>query len=183
MKIILSVIFILISLAPESEPQEYDYWKNAPIQGNKIFSICFTLHQIGYAVSNRNEVFESLDSGYTWVYKTADYRNDKTVPKDTLWSADIYCSVMQSTDGGLNWSAYTKEEQEHFCRVYFKNDNTGFQTADEFLNKVTSVISNYISNKNISSLVDYPQQCTEYYSSENEGWALGWCLRNFKKRN
>ncbi len=152
-------------------------------EGNKIFSICFTQHQIGYAVSIRNEVFESFDSGYTWIFKSADYHPNKTAPKDTLWSADIYCSVMRSTDGGLNWSAYTKEEQEHFCGVYFKNENTGYQTADEFLNKVTSVISNYIIKKNISSLIDYPQQCTEYYVSESEGWALGWCLRNFKKRN
>ncbi len=32
MKIILSVIFILMSLTPESEAQEYDYWKNAPVR-------------------------------------------------------------------------------------------------------------------------------------------------------
>ena len=183
MKSLLNAIIILFLLSSESIPQQYDYWMNAPIKGRKIFSICFTSLQNGYAVSNRGEIFESVDSGNTWIYKSAEYNPEKPNYQDIIWSADIYCSVLRSTDGGLNWSAYTKEAQEHFCGVYFKNENTGYQTADEFLNKVSSMIFDYLNNKNITSLIDSPQQCTEYYTNENEGWALGWCLRNFNMRN
>jgi hypothetical protein len=182
MKAILNVIILLFLLSFKILPQENDYWKNAPVEGNRIYSICFIDQQNGYAVSPNNENFITTDSGITWDYlegknENSDLKNDRIT-----WSANIYCSVMQTTDGGKSWSTYSKEKQDHFCKVYLKDPNAGYQTAYEFLNKVTSTIFTSINNNNIHSLIDNPQQCTEYYCNEVEGWALGWCMKEFKMR-
>ena len=55
-------------------PQEKDYWKNAPIEGSKIYSIGFTDQENGYAISANNEMFVTTDSGSNW-----KFINDKKV--------------------------------------------------------------------------------------------------------
>jgi hypothetical protein len=88
---------------------------------------------------------------------------------------------MKTTDGGISWYPYDEEKQEHFCGVYLKDENTGYKVASEFLNKVTMEINYYYLTNKLDSILDHPQQCTEYYKSPDEGWALGWCIRNFNK--
>ena len=181
MKIIIKVILISISLSYIITPQQYDYWKNASAVGSRIYSICFTDQQNGYAVSTKGEIFESSDSGNTWFFRSQNLQTKSPVNKNILWSADIYCSVMQTNDGGLSWSAYDKEAQEHFCGVYLKDNNSGYKIANEFLNKVTAKIFASYREDEFTKLINQPQQCTEYYSNEKDGWAIGWCLKNFNQ--
>ena len=126
MKTILKVLLTFIFLSFTVTPQHYDYWKNAPVEGSMIYSIFFTNQQKGYAVSSKGEIFESSDSGNTWFFKSQSLKSKGPENKNNLWSADIYCSVMHTNDGGLSWSAYDKEAQEHFCGVYLKDNNSGY---------------------------------------------------------
>ena len=87
---------------------------------------------------------------------------------------------MNTTDGGLNWFQYSKEKQDHFCKVYLKDPNVGYKTASEFLNIVSSKILSCIRNNAVETLEKKPQQCTEYFINEAEGWALGWCSKKIK---
>lgn len=179
MKIIFQVLLKLFLISITIISQQYDYWKNASIGENKIYFICFTNEQNGYACSFSDELFVTSDSGNTWNFKSKNSDLEKPECKDILWSAEIYCSVMQTTDGGENWSPYSKERQEHFCGVYLKDINSEYKIANEFLNKVTTKIFISSRNNELTNLKQ-PQQCTEYYTNENEGWALGWCIKNFK---
>ena len=159
--------------------QTNDYWKNAPINRTNIYSVYFVYERNGYAISYENKPFQTTDNGVTWNIKETgkmpEFRAD-----EFFWSGEIYCSAMETTDGGINWVPYTSGVQEHFCRVYMKDPNVDYKTASEFLNTVTSKILLCITNEDITSIANKPQQCAEYYTNENEGWALGWCLRNFK---
>jgi len=85
---------------------------------------------------------------------------------------------MQSTDGGENWTPYPKKKEEHFCAVYFKDENTGWKVAEEFLQKVVSTITTYLSNDNWENEIGMPQKCREYYTDMNTGWWVGWCYNN-----
>lgn len=171
-----SILCLTIFSASIVLSQSNNYWSNAPVEGNKIYSICFDEMQNGIAISYRDELFVSLDSGKSWKY--SPYKNTFEI-KDTAWSGDIYCAIMQTTDGGINWNPYESEMQEHFCNVYFNDQNTGYKIAEEFLYKVTAQVKLSLVEEKISSLINNPQQCTEYYKNEDEGWALGWCLKNF----
>jgi hypothetical protein len=180
MKVILKVMLILISLSYGITPQQYNYWNGAPVEGSKIYSICFTDQRNGYAVSTSNEIFITTDSGMTWKYRLDDLEIKKSNNDKIIWSADIYCSIMKTTDGGANWLPYSKEKQDHFCKVYLKDPNVGYCTAYEFLKKVTEKIFINIKSNAIVKLINQPQQCTEYYSNESEGWALGWCVKDLQ---
>jgi len=180
MRKILNVIFVLILFYSPIAPQENDYWKNAPVEGSKIYSICFTDQENGYAISANNELFETTDTGLNWKFIIDKKVIDKPPTNNSLWSADIYCSVLQTTDGGSSWLPYTKERQEHFCKVFLKDPNVDYKTASEFLAKVTKDILDSLSKNKTEGLIDHPKQCTEYYSNENEGWALGWCAKELK---
>jgi len=180
MRKILNVIFILILFYSPIAPQENDYWKNTPIEGSKIYSIWFTDQENGYAISANNEMFVTTSSGSNWKFINDKKVIDKSPANNSLWSADIYCSVLQTTDGGSSWLPYTKERQEHFCKVYLKDPNVDYKTASEFLAQVTKDILDSLSKNNTEGLINHPKQCTEYYSSENEGWALGWCVKELK---
>jgi hypothetical protein len=180
MKTIYMMILILIFLQTNYLTQTNDYWKDAPTEGTRIYSIFFTTQQEGFAVSKNNELFVSTNAGNTWNLKETNSRISVPVNNDYLWSSEIYCSAMQTKDGGNTWFPYSPQMQEHFCRVYLKDPNVDYKTASEFLNTVTSKILLCITNEDITSIANKPQQCAEYYTNENEGWALGWCLRNFK---
>jgi hypothetical protein len=180
MKIIIEILIVLLLLTSILIAQENDYWKNAPIEGSKIYSIGFTDQENGYAISANNEMFITTDSGSHWKFINDKKAVDKSSANNSLWSADIYCSVLQTTDGGISWLPYTNEQQEHFCKVYLKDPNVDYKTASEFLAKVTKDIVGSLSKNKTEGLINHPKQCTEYYSSENEGWALGWCVKELK---
>lgn len=177
MKYLIYLTWILLTV--QSYPQETSYWKNAPTDGLKVYSIYLLNHQNVLAVSGTNEIFSSTDEGTSWQYE-GNMGSEAADSSNIQWSADIYCAALQTSDGGVSWSPYTKEKQEHFCLIFLKDPNVGYQTAYEFLHKVTSKILNKIQNEDIISLIGKPQQCTEYYFNQEEGWALGWCLKNFK---
>ena len=88
--------------------------------------------------------------------------------------------MLQTTDGGSSWLPYTKEKQEHFCKVYLKDPNVDYKTASEFLAKVTKDILDSLSKNKTEGLINHPKQCTEYYSNENEGWALRLVCKRIK---
>ena len=176
---IIYMMMILVYIPSNYLTQTDDYWKNAPTNGTRIYSIFFITEKEGFAVSKNNELFVSTDAGSTWNLKETNTKISIPVNDDFLWSAEIYCSAMQTKDGGISWVPYSLQMQEHFCRVYLKDPNVDYKTAYEFLNTVTSKILSGIINNNIASIVNEPQQCTEYYTNENEGWALGWYLKNF----
>lgn len=179
MKIIYAIILIIILLTSWLTAQQNDYWKNANVTGKKIYSISFADQQNGFAVSTDKEFFLTNDAGLTWEKTTIKNEQLKFDQINNIWTADIYCSVMQSTDGGENWISYKGEKQDHFCKVYLKDPNVDYKTASEFLSKVTSNIFSKISVNQIDDLINHPQQCTEYYCNESEGWALGWCIKAF----
>lgn len=161
-------------------PQEKDYWVNAEPGTVKIFSISFKNELNGNAVSAEGDLLITVDGGESWKFKSSNYHVIAESKEKYLWEADIYCSVMKTTDSGETWFPYKKEFQEHFCGVYLKDRNTGYNIASEFLNKVAAKIFSCYENHKLNLLIDTPQQCTEYYSNGSEGWALGWCVKNLK---
>ena len=122
-KVILSVI-VLFSFSFVSFAQSKTYWSDAPNNGTKIYSIQFIDSQNGFAKSKLGELLKSTDGGITWKLDSNNILAAAT--SKTEWFADIYCSIMFTTDGGTNWLPYNDKDQDHFCQVYFKNDNTGW---------------------------------------------------------
>ncbi len=177
MKFIYLIILLLSFFLTLQNQQKSGYWKNAPLNGTHIYTIYFT-SETGYAVSYFDNLFISTDYGETW-HRENISEMSKIKAGEFAWSAEIYCSAMKTTDGGNNWIPYTSEMQEHFCRVYLNDPNSGYQAAEEFLNTVTKKIFSSIEKEEIEILKNHPQQCTEYYSNKDEGWALGWCLKDF----
>lgn len=175
-------LIILALLILSSAPaQDTDYWSNAPTGKTKIYTITFIDEQNGLAKSAEGDVLTTNDGGRSWIpYNNLTFVSAKTSPQ-ILWNAEVYCSIMKTTDGGNVWIPYEEEKQEHFCGVYLKDVNTGYRVASDFLNKVTNEILACYEKDKIDSLVDHPQQCTEYYSNADEGWALGWCVKNLIK--
>jgi hypothetical protein len=172
---LMSALIILVS----TPAQDYDYWANAPAGKIKIFSISFVDDQNGVAKSAEGEVLATADGGRSWAPDNEIiFAGEKSSPQ-ILWGTDVYCSVMKTTDGGITWLPYEEEKQEHFCGVYLKDSNTGYKVASEFLNKVTNEITNHLRNNDLDSLADHPHKCTEYYRSAEDGWALGWCIKDF----
>jgi len=174
MNTVKNICVILLLFTSLSFTQSKPYWQNAPTTATKIYSIEFTDEDNGCAETKLGEVLITTDGGNHWEVNL--------IPSESIdisqhqWSADIYCSVMNTTDGGNTWNQYNDEEQDHFCQVYFKNENTSWQTAEEFLQKVV----NTIRSNDLESLNNKSTQCTEYYTDMDNGWALGWCVKNYK---
>lgn len=183
MKKIVEILIVFFLLTSNLIGQQKEYWKDAPIEGSKIYSIVFIDKQNGYAVSANNEMFLTTNAGSNWIFVNEKKVIEKVIKNDSIWSAEIYCSVMQTMDGGTNWLPYTKERQEHFCKVYLKDPNVDYKTASEFLTKVTLGILESLSVNRIDDLINHPKQCTEYYSNEAEGWALGWCVKELNSNS
>ena len=180
MKTFIEILIILFLLTAMLYTQENDYWNAATVEGSKIYSIYFFDQQNGLAVSVTKEHFITSDGGSSWRFIEKEAETLQPDTTENIWQTDIYCSVMNTIDGGKNWTPYSKEKQDHFCKVYLKDPNVEYKTAYEFLEKVTKdIFKNILINKT-ETLVEHPKQCTEYYCSESEGWALGWCLKNFK---
>jgi len=180
MKYLVGMIIIISLHSFDTVCQEEFYWNNAPTIGTKIYQIKFFSSEKGIAIAQTGEVLKTLDKGEHWFINRETEKSENN--NHLLWTAEIYCSVMNTIDGGKNWKPYVKEQQEHFCNVYFKDGNTDWKVAEEFLSKVVNIINKYIQDQKIKLLIDKPNQCTEYYTNVDSGWALGWCLKNFKKQ-
>jgi hypothetical protein len=160
-KIARMLLIITILSYIYSPAQDNGYWANALSGKTKIFTISFVDDFNGLAKSGEGDVLATSDGGKTWdANKDITFVSEK-LSAQILWKADIYCSVMKTTDGGNTWFPYEVGKQEHFCGVYLKDANTGYKVANDCLNKVTNeIITCYEKNK-LDSLVDHPQQCTE----------------------
>ena len=180
MKKIFWLLMISIFCSVLINSQDSNYWVNAPPGTTKIFTISFTDDLNGKAVSGEGDVLITSNGGTNWVINTNHSQDNSEIVEQFNWTADIYCSVMLTTDAGITWFPYDKGKQEHFCGVYLKDKNIGYNIAGEFLNKVTTKILDCSKNNELDLLIDHPQQCTEYYRNENEGWALGWCVKDFR---
>ena len=179
MKLIyLSVLLfaVLLTIDKKGTP---DYWDDADVNGAKIYSIYFDNDNNGFARSEGNESFISTDSGKSWRLIEAVKQNIANIKFRT----DIYCSVMNTFDGGKTWTPYHNIKPGHTCFVYLKDPNTGYLSAYEFLSRVSNSIFKCYRQGNLSLLTDHPSQCTEYYSNRDTGWAVGWCLKEFKVNN
>lgn len=181
-KIFLSLV-ITFSAFVIINAQDNTYWVDAPPGEIKIFSVSFTSELNGKAVSAEGDVLITNDGGTNWIINQMYAGLSNQNAEEYIWTADIYCSVMQTTDSGITWFPYDKGKQEHFCGVYLKDQNSGYNIAADFLNRVTAKIFECSGNNEINLLIDHPQQCTEYYLNGGEGWALGWCVKNFKSIN
>jgi hypothetical protein len=171
------LIFIFGFISSEAPSQEKDYWSNAKSGNTKIYSLTFFDSLNALAVSGEGDSLVSMDKGVTWNYV-------KIIPQwfsdeKYFWKADIYCAIIKSTDGGNTWTQYNEGKQEHFCGYYLKDRNTGYNVASEFLNKVSSKINTHLLLDELDYLLAKPQKCTEYYCNEEEGWMLGWCVKDF----
>jgi len=178
MNAVKNICVILLLFTSLIFTQSKPYWENAPTNGIKIYSIEFIDEDNGRAKTKQGEILITADGGKHWIVNSNPYM--LIYNSQHQWSVDIYCSVMNTTDGGNTWNQYSDEMQEHFCQIYFKNENTGWQTAEDFLNKVVSKIQSFIINNDVESLYNKTTQCTEYYIDINNGWALGWCVKNYK---
>ena len=178
MKAKLLALLIFMLTIQNYFPQGKEYWKNAPANGDKIYSLkCLSETDI-YAISADSEIFISTNKGEHWRFVPKSQFNNSII-SNPIWSAEILCSVMKSVDGGKIWQPYSDKKQDHFCKVYFKDPNVNYKTAEEFLSRVTVEIIESINKNEIETLQNNPKQCTEYYTNEKEGWALGWCVKNF----
>jgi hypothetical protein len=178
MNTVTNICVILLVFTVLNYTQSKPYWENALNTGTKIYSVEFIDKDNGWAKSKLGEVLITTDGGNHWTLNSNPYKLITNTPR--LWSADIYCSVMNTTDGGNTWNPYTDEEQDHFCQVYFKNENTGWQTAEEFLQKVIRTIQSLIIKNDLELLYKKTTQCTEYYTDIDNGWALGWRVKKYK---
>lgn len=178
----LFLVITLLYLIPG--PAQYKpYWTKAPVNGSNILTILFTDNLNGKAVFADGELLITKDGGISWLFRNQFVQAGVVNETSFLWKADINCSVMLTTDSGATWIPYNKEKQDHFCNVYLKDENTGYKVAGNFLNNVTKIISKHFANEEIDLLINHPVQCTEYFINADEGWALGWCLKNFIQRN
>ena len=181
MKTVTALLFFSFILYSSNVAQQGNIGKETVSQGIKIYSITFFNSNNGLADSFFGDVLITTNGGKNWKVITGmELEKMKATPMDTdnSWSVDIYCDVMQSIDGGENWTRYPKKKEEHFCAVYFKDENTGWKVAEEFLQKVVSTITTYLSNENWEKEIDVPQKCREYYTDMNTGWWVGWCYNN-----
>ncbi len=182
MKTLTLLLFFSLILYSSNVAQKGDIGKETVSQGIMIYSISFFDSNIGLADSFFGDVLITTNGGKNWKVITGmELEKMKvTTSKDAenSWSVDIYCDVMQSIDGGENWTRYPKKKEEHFCAVYFKDENTGWKVAEEFLQKVVNTIATSIRDKNWEQKIDVPQKCREYYTDINTGWSVGWCFNN-----
>lgn len=178
---ILFLIFFIITYSFLCLAQDQSYWGKAPVGKTKVFTISFIDKQNGFAQTEDGILLSTEDGGKSWSEKPAAISKNQNVDNKMLWAADIFCAIMKTTDGGNSWIPSEDDKQEHFCGVYLRDENTGYKVASEFLHKVTMEINYCFISNTLDLLVDQPQQCTEYYRSPVEGWALGWCVRNFSK--
>ena len=163
--------------------QDYEYWNNAPLGEQKIYLICFASNNHGFAVSEDQYYFDLKDSTENYVINYWGNTKPKINDTDISWSAEIYLSVMHTTDAGINWAPYQNKSQNQFFSVYLKNELTQYDVGKEFLASVISKILEQEKTNQIEQLINHPIEYSEFYSSENEGWAVGWYVKNHRLGN
>jgi hypothetical protein len=182
MKTAIISIFIVFSIFSTKFSQNLQIAGEYPSQGVKIYSLMFIDSNNGWAKSFLGITLKTTDGGKTWVvvnqYKEAATKTATQKDVSSIWSADIFCSVAMSNDGGITWNDYPKKQEEHFCQVYFKDENTGWKVAEEFLNGVTDTIKKAVQTGEYESKSGFVHKCREYYTNMDEGWTLGWCYKN-----
>jgi hypothetical protein len=187
MKTLTSLLFFTLILYSSNVAQKGDIGKETVSHGIKLYSISFINSNNGLANSYFGDVLITTNGGKNWKVLTGIEleRMKITTPMDAnnSWSVDIYCDVMQSIDGGENWTRYPKKKEEHFCAVYFKDENTGWKVAEEFLQKVVNTIATSIRDNNWEQIINVPYKCREYYTDMNTGWSLGWSFNNLVRHN
>jgi len=187
MKTLTALLFFSFILHSSNVAQQGNIGKETVSQGIKIYSIIFFDTNNGLADSYFGDILITTNGGRNWEVKIdAEVDKMKAVSKaetNIIWSADIYCDVMRSTDGGENWTPYPKKQEEHFCAVYFKDENTGWKVAEEFLQKVVSTLTTKLSKNNWEQEMGVSQRCREYYTDMNTGWWVGWCYNNLVTNN
>ncbi len=182
MKTLTSLLFFSLIWYSSNVAQKGDFGEETISHGIKLYSISFFDSNIGLADSFYGDVLITTNGGKNWKVLTGieleKMKDTTTKDAENSWSVDIYCDVMQSTDGGENWTPYPKKKEEHFCAVYFKDENTGWKVAEEFLHKVVNTIAASIRDNIWDQKIDVPQKCREYYTDINTGWSVGWCFNN-----
>jgi len=182
MKALTTLLLFLITQYSSNVAQEGDFAIMSASQGMKIYTIKFVDSNNGLAESIFGDVLITTNGGKEWGVKTRTdlerMKNISQIGTDNGWSVDIYCEIMQSTDGGESWRPFPKKQEEHFCAVYFNDENTGWKVAEEFLQKVVSTIAASIRDNNWKQKIDVPHKCREYYTDMNTGWSVGWRFNN-----
>ncbi len=182
MKALNFLLVVIFSLVLTSFSQNLSQVSEYPSQGVKIYSLRFFDSDNGLAESFLGNQLQTTDGGKTWnvIIENQEMGNDfeynLNAPKS--WSADIYCAIMLSSDGGESWIDYPKKQQEHFCQVYFEDNNTGWKVAEEFLSNVIDTIVLAKETGEFESKIGVVFKCREYYTDIDEGWTLGWCYKN-----
>ncbi|MBT8380480.1 MAG: hypothetical protein KJN64_14770 [Ignavibacteria bacterium] len=174
MKILIFLLYITFSFFSSNLSQNLHNAGQFPSNGVKIYTLNFADSNNGWAESYLGNVLNTSDGGNTWKECTEGIIEEEV----RTWSADIFCAIFISTDEGNTWIEYSKKEQEHFCQVYFKDENTGWRVAEEFLASVTDTINSALKKGEHDSKAGVVFKCREYYTDKNEGWTLGWCYRN-----
>ncbi len=182
MKSITVLLFLSFSLHSSLISQEYEISNKNIFEGTRLYAITFLDSNIGIADSYYGEVLVTTNGGSNWKVKTGSeiekLKAAATTKSNFYWSVNIYCDVRQSTDGGETWSSYPQNQEEHFCTVYFRDKNTGWKVAEEFLQNVVLTIQSKLSSNNWDKEIGLFQKCREYYTDIKTGWWVGWCFKN-----
>ena len=103
MKKIFSLLIITIFFSVLINSQDYDYWEKAKPGSTKVFTISFTNDFNGRAVSGEGDILITIDGGKSWTINANKSEGNSENVQQFNWTADIYCSVMQTTDAGITW--------------------------------------------------------------------------------
>jgi hypothetical protein len=182
MRTLTTLLLFLLFQYSWNVAQEGDFKNLSTAQGKKIYTITFVDSNNGWAESAFGNILVTTNGGNEWKVKTGtELEKMKTISQKgnkNGWSANIYCEVMQSKDGGESWKPFPKKLEEHFCMVYFKDENTGWKVAEEFLQKVVSTIVASLKDNIWEQKIGVSFKCREYYTDMNTVWSVGWCFNN-----
>ena len=73
---------------------------------------------MGLLNHNLQETLATNNNGKSWL--PAAITDKKIEPANYLWSAEIYCSIMTTTDGGSSWYHICKNHKNIFVWFILK---------------------------------------------------------------
>ncbi len=180
MKIINVKLYILVLFSALLYPQSDNTLENVFSKDKVIYSIRFYDSQNGSAVSEDGINFYTTDGGINWtIFDNRSISSSGQGKNSIYWSADICLHTLHTTNAGLTWLTYSGEQQKHFIQAYLRDENTEYKIAINFLQSVSNNILTEINNSEKTTDFGPSKNFTEYYTNENEGWVLGWYLKNF----